>query len=106
MNMFRAFMELDKINESYYSRQELINNLKSIGRNYKFDKYTDEQLYYIWQKESAKAQKKVTADITAEPRTILYCDECGEEVETLYLYEMQELCQECLLKTIEKITLD
>lgn len=80
MNMFRAFMELDKINESYYSRQELINNLKSIGRNYKFDKYTDEQLYYIWQKESAKAQKKVTADITAEPRTILYCDECGTQL--------------------------
>ena len=80
MNMFRAFMELDKLNEAYYSRQELINNLKSIGRNYKFDKYTDEQLYYIWQKESAKAHKKVTVDIPAESRTVLYCDECGTQL--------------------------
>lgn len=76
MNMFRTFMELDKINESS-RRQELIKNLKSIGRNYKFDKYTDDQLYHIWQKESEKARKKVTVNIPAKPRTILYCDECG-----------------------------
>lgn len=81
MNMFRAFMELDKLNESYYnSRQELIDNLKSIGRNYKFDKYTDEQLYHIWQKESEKASKVKVVDEPIEPRTILYCDECGTQL--------------------------
>ena len=84
MNMFRAFMELDKLNESYYSRQDLIANLKSIGRNYKFDKYTDEHLYYIWQKESAKttnASKKLS--IETKPtvsREVLYCDECGTQL--------------------------
>ena len=36
----------------------------------------------------------------------LYCDECKEEVETLYVYDDKELCQDCLLNTIEKITLD
>ena len=36
----------------------------------------------------------------------LYCDDCKEEVETLYVYDGQELCQDCLLNTIEKITLD
>ena len=84
MNMFRAFMELDKLNESYCSRQDLIANLKSIGRNYKFDKYTDEQLYYIWQKESAKAtnaSKKLGIETKpAISREILYCDECGTQL--------------------------
>lgn len=80
MNMFRAFMELDQLNEAYYSRQELINNLKSIGRNYKFDKYTDEQLYYIWQKESAKASKKTPVEEPMPSRDIQYCDECGMQL--------------------------
>lgn len=57
MNMFRAFMELDAIHESYDSfgdRQELIDKIKALGRHYYFDKYSNEQLYYIWQKEAAK----------------------------------------------------
>ena len=36
----------------------------------------------------------------------LYCDECKEEVETLYIIDGQELCQDCLLENIEKINLD
>ena len=34
--------------------------------------------------------------------TRYYCDECGEE-ETLYDYEGEELCAECLLKKFEKV---
>ena len=35
----------------------------------------------------------------------LYCDKCGDDVETLYNFLGEELCEECLLKTFEKITL-
>ena len=34
----------------------------------------------------------------------LYCDNCKDEFEELYEYDGQELCQDCLLNTIEKIT--
>ena len=34
--------------------------------------------------------------------TRYYCDKCGEE-ETLYDYEGEELCAECLLKKFEKV---
>ena len=33
----------------------------------------------------------------------LYCDECGEEVETLYHYDGKELCLECIEKMLEKV---
>ena len=28
---------------------------------------------------------------------VFYCDECGEETDTLYRYNGYELCQDCLL---------
>ena len=75
--MFRAFMELDKLHEAYYDRQILINNLKSIGKNYRFDRYTDEQLYQIWKKESAKIS---STKIPTNHRMALYCDRCGTQL--------------------------
>lgn len=30
-----------------------------------------------------------------------YCDECGEESDTLYRFESKELCGECILKRLE-----
>ena len=33
----------------------------------------------------------------------LYCDKCDEEVEKLYKYDGQEICEECLLKEFEVI---
>ena len=33
----------------------------------------------------------------------LYCDKCEEEVEKLYKYDGQEICEECLLKEFEVI---
>ena len=36
----------------------------------------------------------------------LYCDRCGDDVEELYNFLGEELCEECLLKTFEKITLE
>ena len=35
----------------------------------------------------------------------LYCDKCGDDVEELYNFLGEELCEECLLKAFEKITL-
>ena len=35
----------------------------------------------------------------------LYCDKCGDDVEELYLYDSDGLCEECLLEAFEKITL-
>lgn len=36
----------------------------------------------------------------------LYCDRCGSDCEELYKYDGEELCEECLLKVFEKITLE
>lgn len=79
MNMFRAFMELD---EAYNDRQYFINELKKAGKNYNFNKYTDAQLYCMWQK--LPKQPKITKepkhdlDLDFEPeQKVDCCDECG-----------------------------
>ena len=33
----------------------------------------------------------------------IYCDECGEEVDELYLFEGQELCSHCVLEKLERV---
>ena len=33
----------------------------------------------------------------------LYCDKCEEEVEKLYKYDGEEICEDCLLKEFEVI---
>lgn len=44
-------MELDEVYSSYSKdRQALIDNIKSAGKNYNFDKYSTEQLYRMWQR--------------------------------------------------------
>lgn len=35
-----------------------------------------------------------------------YCDECGDEVETLYHYENEQLCEYCVLKRLEVVKSD
>ena len=35
----------------------------------------------------------------------LYCDKCEEECEELYLYDKEELCEDCLKKQFKTITL-
>ena len=34
-------------------------------------------------------------------RIVHYCDECGYTAETLYEYDSEELCEECLLGRFE-----
>lgn len=33
-----------------------------------------------------------------------YCDDCGEDVETLYHYDGEQLCEQCVLKRLEIVT--
>ena len=60
--------------EDSYERLNLINNLKAIGRNYDFSKYTTAQLFRIYQKEYKK-----------------YLEE-----EKAFLLEQQQLEAECM----------
>lgn len=34
---------------------------------------------------------------------VLICDECGDEVDTLYQFEGEELCGDCVLKRLEVV---
>ena len=36
----------------------------------------------------------------------LYCDKCKADCEELYDYDGEELCEECLLDSFDKLTLD
>lgn len=78
MNMFRAFLELDKLNEGF-NRQELIDMLKALGKNYKFDKYSSEQLYRMWQRaEMEKADDDFLKDYYKSKKLEKpTCNKCG-----------------------------
>lgn len=34
------------------------------------------------------------------------CDECGEEVDTLYWFEGRQLCSNCVLNELQEVTKD
>jgi hypothetical protein len=36
----------------------------------------------------------------------LYCDNCSDEVDYLYEYCDKQICKDCLLETVPKITFD
>ena len=77
MNMFRAFMELD---EAYNDRQSMIDDIKRAGKTYNFDKYTDAQLFRIWQRlqtpKLVKKEPKHELDLDFDIGESKYCD-CG-----------------------------
>jgi len=77
MNMFRTFMELD---EAYNDRQFHIDELKKAGKNYNFNKYTDAQLYRMWQRlqkpTCAVKEPEHELDLDFDTKEPEYC-ECG-----------------------------
>lgn len=89
MNIVSTFLELDKLYESvdYYSRQELIDNLKALNRYYDFDRFSDRQLYRIWQKAEQQEAKKIAyKDYAAEKEkesSYRYCDMCSTRLNPL-----------------------
>ena len=39
----------------------------------------------------------------ADHQAVLVCDECGEESETLYEYDGEQLCGDCVLKMLPEV---
>ena len=81
MNIFRAFMTLDEV---YNSRNVLIDEIKKSGKNYNFDKYTDAQLYRMWQRLKKATHKETDEpkhefDLDFDERPFEYCD-CGRRL--------------------------
>ena len=36
----------------------------------------------------------------------LYCDKCKEEVDTLYGYEGEQVCVDCIVKSLNKVEIE
>lgn len=54
------------LSEEYLDRDELINRISKLGFKYKFDKYTDKQLYKIYQERLRYLENKRKAKIEKE----------------------------------------
>ena len=65
--------------DGWQSREELIAELEKLGYNYKFDKYSDGQLYNILEKTRAKIESnKALAELEQDrPEVKPTCDSCG-----------------------------
>ena len=114
MNLFRAFMELDEINEGL-SRQEMISRLRALGKRYNFDKFPDKQLYgMLRDAEEKKAKEKVVKkaddelDLDFEPaEDFACCDFCGMRLNALDQCPVCDLGEEDLneqAKLVEFVT--
>jgi hypothetical protein len=81
MNIFRAFMELD---EAYTNRQSMIDAIKKAGKQYNFEKYTDAQLFRIWQRlqksEKDIKEPKHELDLDFDDRFAGCCEYCGRKL--------------------------
>ena len=70
-----------------YSRADLINHLKQAGCNYNFDKYTDAQLFRMWQKKASQVKKKFEPkhelDLDFDEEDYKQCDFCGQRLNLL-----------------------
>lgn len=85
MSMLLTLMELDELYESapsaeWLSRKALIRNIKNSGRNYNFEKYSDEQLYSIWERIQKEDAERIAAweyrNLSDDDRPAT-CTECG-----------------------------
>jgi predicted RNA-binding Zn-ribbon protein involved in translation (DUF1610 family) len=80
MNIINAFMELDKLNESFDDRHELISKLKALGKNYYFDKYSDEQLYCMLEKAEEEKAMQDALSANAADKVKHTCSNCNTEL--------------------------
>ena len=84
MSLLLTLMELDKLYESnqWLDRKTLINNIKDSGNwSYRFEKYSDKQLYRMWeriQKENEKiAAMQEYNNLRSASIQKPTCEECG-----------------------------
>jgi hypothetical protein len=78
MSLLLAFMELDKLYESrqWLDREALIKNIKNCGKwNYRFAKYSDQQLYRMW--ERIKDEQEIKLEYSTVAGSYDTCPECG-----------------------------
>lgn len=68
----------DEINESYVSRDQMIDELKRDGRRYNFNRFTDAQIYKMYQKYIVN-KPQIEDDHTDEYEFVVHamCDRCG-----------------------------
>lgn len=110
MNLLDVFLELEDsyLQESYLDRQTLIADILKAGYKYKFEKYTDNQLYRIWQWTQRQQAKKSVAnkDSTefAFEMTYDYCETCGRELNPLGECPICDLGDDSIYDDLEEST--
>lgn len=87
MSLLLTFAELDNLNEAtivnentdWLERETLIYNIKNSGKSYNFDKYSNAQLYRIWQRIQAKKvdHNKTSKQTTTSKKVYALCNTCG-----------------------------
>lgn len=65
------------VDENFVPRDQLIADLRKLGKNYYFDKYTDAQLYMMLQKAQAKAATPNKSFSRKDDELITACEKCG-----------------------------
>lgn len=72
------------ITEAFTDRNTLIANIKSTGRNYNFDRWSDTQLYRMWQRIQQEEHNKKIArkilDNNEKAKNIKYCPDCKTQL--------------------------
>ena len=74
----------EPLQEDFTDRNTLINNIKGTGRNYNFDKWSDTNLYRMWQRiqqeeHNKKIARKILTDMERK-RNTKYCIDCGTQL--------------------------
>lgn len=91
MKLVETFKELNaiydnpyNITEAFTDRNTLIANIKSTGRNYNFDRWSDTQLYRMWQRIQQEEHNKKIArkilDNNEKAKNIKYCPDCKTQL--------------------------
>ena len=89
MNLISTFLELDKLYESvevkestnWIDRDSLIKDLQAAGKNYNFSKYTDAQLYRMWERIQDEAMYTPIEPEVEKSEKL--CPNCGEFLNTI-----------------------
>lgn len=83
MSLLLTFMELGKLYESTnrLERSAIIRKIKELGKEYNFDKYSDEQLYRMLERAQKATEEKAAiqeySDLLSKGHDISACVECG-----------------------------
>lgn len=93
------------LGEAYMGRSELIKALKNMGFKYKFDKYSDKQLFRIYQERQKKLEKQ-KAEENIRERERAYSDNKRENAKDSYFkngieFESEDAAREYFGESME-----